>query len=367
MKSFSIINDDLNYEGLGLSLNRITIAKSSIPFALIELEPPQDDGLGDEMVLVKKTAFSVNYRDKALCIDFLEKLKDNPSKVNHYPIGSEFAGVVERVGSNVKNLRPGDRVMPNHEYPLASCEEVAPGIPSNHSSFEYQPFHYCKLTKIPDNMEDEVAAGFSLNAQTAYSMIRRTGVGKEDNVLVTSATSNASLFTISALLSQGIPVSVITTTLSACRTFQEIGVKKVYYYDTAKDFDDPSQDWAKDEATFDVVFDPLHDIYLLKILLNINSNGRYVTCGTYNQFGSSSEQEVDADISSVVGHLITRNISLVGNCLGTTQDLEDAIADYASGKLRVFIDSVHNENSVSEFLERSFNSKERFGKVVFSY
>lgn len=48
-------------------------------------------------------------------------------------------------------------------------------------------------------------------------------------------------------------------------------------------------------------------------------------------------------------NMMINNIQIMGNCIGLTSDLEDAIADYVSGKLKVNIDSVFTGNQVAEF------------------
>ena len=57
----------------------------------------------------------------------------------------------------------------------------------------------------------------------------------------------------------------------------------------------------------------------------------------------------------------------MGNCLGTTEDLKNALQDYASGDLKVIIDSVFTGNQVGAFFDRTYNAPDRFGKVVYRY
>lgn len=76
MKSLSIINDDLIYENLSLKLNYITIAENQILFALIDSDDLENHQINNELVLGRKTAFSLNYRDKRICLDPLTKLKN---------------------------------------------------------------------------------------------------------------------------------------------------------------------------------------------------------------------------------------------------------------------------------------------------
>ena len=61
------------------------------------------------------------------------------------------------------------------------------------------------------------------------------------------------------------------------------------------------------------------------------------------------------------------NLQLIGNCLGSVDDLRRALADHLGGRLDVTIDSVHGDGNVGTFLDRTFNAADRFGKVVYRY
>jgi hypothetical protein len=65
--------------------------------------------------------------------------------------------------------------------------------------------------------------------------------------------------------------------------------------------------------------------------------------------------------------LIVKNVTLMGNCLGTTQDLANALRDWCDGRLQVVLDSVHRAGTLRRFLERSFTAPDRFGKAVYLY
>ena len=61
------------------------------------------------------------------------------------------------------------------------------------------------------------------------------------------------------------------------------------------------------------------------------------------------------------------NIQIIGNCLGQTDDLANAIQDYIAGKLPVVIDSICSGDQISDFFTRTYHAKDRFGKVIYRY
>lgn len=84
-------------------------------------------------VLVKKKAFSCNYRDKSIIFRITKQAPEN----TFYVVGSDFVGEVIATGSEVTELKVGDRVIANNAYPESDALEAFPGIPSNHASKEY--------------------------------------------------------------------------------------------------------------------------------------------------------------------------------------------------------------------------------------
>lgn len=62
--------------------------------------------------------------------------------------------------------------------------------------------------------------------------------------------------------------------------------------------------------------------------------------------------------------LIVGNIEVLGNCLGSTSDLQHALRDFASGRLEVIVDSCFLASGAADFLNRTYNATNRFGKVV---
>ena len=65
--------------------------------------------------------------------------------------------------------------------------------------------------------------------------------------------------------------------------------------------------------------------------------------------------------------VLQKNVTIIGNCVGTKDALVCALTDYASGRFNVALDSTYGDESVPGFLNRTFSDRERFGKVSFLY
>jgi NADPH:quinone reductase len=113
----------------------------------VELGPP-----GTGQALVRQTAVGVNYID----VYFRSGMYPVPLPSGS---GSEAAGVVEAVGPDVTELRPGDRVA------------YAGGDPGSYA--DYRLFPAARLVKVPDGVSDEQAASLMMKGMTAEYLLNR--------------------------------------------------------------------------------------------------------------------------------------------------------------------------------------------------
>ncbi len=355
------------------SLQHFNLHGIRVPCGVVHTKTKDFDPKSEQhanFVLLKKRAFSCNYRDKGLALGRLDIMTEAGMKTNpkFYALGSEFSAEVVSVGKNVKNLVPGDRVISNGNYP-AEHPDARPGLPTNHGSKEFEILHFSKVVKIPDNMSWEVAAGFPIGGQTTYSMIRKLNIQPGDKVLVTSATSNTSLFAINALKKYNVEVYALSTRETFRSQLLQMGVRDVFVIDPAirlTEQPDIVQHVRSTRKLFNVVIDPFFDIYFRPVLDLLEMGGRYTTCGMYHQH-QKMNGEGNHQLTEALFQVLLKNITIYGNCLGSTQDLQKALDDYRKGDLEVIMDQVFSGNEVEAFFDRTFNSKERFGKVVYVY
>ena len=322
-------------------------------------------------VLVKKRAFSCNYRDKNLIL----KTAVHVPEERFYTVGSDFVGEVVALGTEVTEFQVGDRVIGNNSYPDSGVVGLLPGIPTNNASKEYQSFHQAKLLKIPPEISDECAAAFSIGGQTTYSMIRKLDIEPGANVLVTAAKSNTSLFVINALKQHNVNLYATSTSRHFAQELKEMGVKQLIQVNPDDD------DWLtspdllhiyQETGGFNYIIDPFFDLHIGKVisLFVPGFGGKYITCGLYEQYSQLTGNEFQyhgLQFSQILATMVVNNIYLIGNCLGTTKDLQQAIQDCATGRFPVVVDSVFTGNQVKDFFQRTYNAKERFGKVIYRY
>ncbi len=148
--------------------------------------------------------------------------------------GTEYAGVVERVGPDVTRFAPGDRVFGYAEPRFGAHAEL---IVVAESSF---------VAAVPDGIDLRHAAAATEGSHYALSSIRRAGVQPGDRVLVHGATGAIGSAAVQLLADLG--AHVIATAPSAhVELVRGLGARRVV------DFE--AEDFTAIDETVDVVLD----------------------------------------------------------------------------------------------------------------
>jgi len=372
MKTIAVISPQGKDES---TIDPILIQGKPIVIAVLDLPIPHFDPHNDtykDLILIQKKAFSLNFRDIALIIYADDYLKRDPKSKRFFAVGSEFVGIVKEIGANVKDLNVGDRVIGNASYPFNDSLGGSPGLPTNNASKEYEIFHSSKVIKISDSLPDEVAAGFMVGAQTSFSMIRRAELVPGSKCLVTAANSNTSLFLIAALKRMDVKVTAITSSLKNAKRLLNLGVNRLVLIDREQPLkqNEAFQEMINEEGQFNVIFDPYCDLYAGQLIGHLTTFGKYITCGVFNQYSGFIGEKVpyhgESHINLMV-KVIVSNISIIGNCLGNTRDLQNALSAYDLGDIQVVIDSVFDTNELTDFFNQTYNNSSRFGKVIMRF
>ncbi|RPK03271.1 alcohol dehydrogenase [Bacillus subtilis] len=365
MRSLVAINpskkNSMDYTELGI----VKFGEVDILFGTVELEQPFFDAVNPknhEYVLVRVTAFSCNYRDKAILLENYNSIKD--SERLFVPFGSEFSATIVAVGRDVHEFKVGDRVMSDCSYPDSGKQGILPGVATNFASLGWLRLHKKKIIKVPKSLSNNEAACFSLGSQTASAMIRRSGIlANGGNPLVFSARSHTSLFIIQQLLSHGITPICLSTSEWSDKEKQKIYPSSVELVSTA--INNTSNDIVKQKITH--VFDPFFDMNIGYALYYLQTGGTYVTCGLRDQhplLSSSTPSDAEPVVRGALEMSIVKNVSILGNCLGSKEDLERAIQLQNRTGTRIIIDQEYQLEEGVDFVQRSFFDSSRFGKCV---
>lgn len=366
MKCLVAINPDMidkkGYQYLGA----VEFGTTKVHLGEIELSQPEFDANSPhnkDYLLLRVNSFSCNYRDKALLLFNYQKIKE--AKRFFLPFGSEFSAEVIAIGSGVSEFKVGDKVMGDCAYPDNGTPGILPGVVTNFASLGWQRIHKRKLIKIPLGLEDSEASCFSLGAQTAAAMIRRSGIlAMKGNPLVLSGRSATSLFVIQQLIAYGYKPFVFSTSDWTQEEKEMVHPAEVRVIKKEIRYDDVI------ESGITHVFDPFFDMNLSLAMQYLKMNGTYVTCGLRDQHPLLSEEipkTVEPIVRLAVAQAILKNITIKGNCLGETKDLENAIDLFHTKGCTPIIDKIYALEQSLDFVKNTFFNKKKFGKIVLCY
>jgi NADPH:quinone reductase-like Zn-dependent oxidoreductase len=162
--------------------------------ALVE-KPVPEPGAGE--VLVRLTAATLNYRD-------LLTVKGGYGSRQKFPLipVSDGAGVVERVGPDVRNFAPGDRVIGSFfeawlgGEPSEAKMRSALGGAVDGVLTEYRNFPAHALVRTPEHLSDVEAAALPCAGLTAWSAVVKLGAVKPGQTVLTQGSGGVSIFAL---------------------------------------------------------------------------------------------------------------------------------------------------------------------------
>jgi NADPH:quinone reductase-like Zn-dependent oxidoreductase len=177
--------------------------------------------IGDSEVLVRVRAASIHVGDWILMTGspFVMRLATGLQRPKNPIPGTDVAGVVEAVGSDVKELRPGDEVFGWAAGAFA----------------EYAHADEAQFIRKPTNLTFEQAAAVGVSASTALQLLRDDGkVQPGQKVLINGASGGVGTFAVQIARAFGADVTGVTSTKNVDMV-RSIGAAHVVDY-TREDF-----------------------------------------------------------------------------------------------------------------------------------
>jgi NADPH2:quinone reductase len=303
---------------------------------LVDIPTPQP---GPKDALVKIAASGVNFIDVYFRIGLYKV--DLPAV-----LGMEAAGVVEAVGKDVTEVRPGDRVA----YAMARG-----------SYAEYAVVPSWQLVKIPDGIGLNSAAAAMLQGMTAHYLTHSTfHLKSADTCLVHAAAGGAGRLIVQMAKMLGARVLGTTSTEAKAELARQAGIDEVIFY-TKQDFEAEVKRLTGGRGV-DVVYDSVGAPTYLQGLNCLRPRGMMVL------FGQSGGKvpPLDPTILNTKGSLFLTRPSLAHYCANREELLwraGDVLQWIASGKLKLAIDRTYPLAQVAQ-AHRDLESRATAGKVL---
>ncbi len=279
-------------------------------------------------------------------------------------LGSDIAGVVERVGPEVTDLAVGSEVLVNPGVSCGHCERCLLGednlcrqyrIIGEHIRGGYAQYVSVPRQNIlpkPRELSFAEAACLPLTFLTAWTMlVRRAELKAGETVLVHAAGSGVGSAAVQIAKLLGAKVIATASTKEKLAKAKELGADHLINY-TETDFLDEVKRITKRKLV-DVVFEHTGAATWEKSVACLPYGGRLVTCG------ATTGHEVGIDLRV----LFYKRISLLGSTMGSKGDLFRILQLVEEGRLKPVLDCTLPLEQARE-AHALLENRKQFGNVV---
>jgi NADPH:quinone reductase-like Zn-dependent oxidoreductase len=278
--------------------------------------------------------------------------------------GSDIAGVIVAVGSEVRDWEPGQRVVidpgintAEDEFTLRGEHSLSPGyhilgenIPGGLAQYVVAPA--ANLLSMPQDLAFAEAAAPLLVTLTAWRMlIHRCRLRAGESVLVIGAGGGVNTMATQIAKLAGATVYVVASDAQKAEKAKQLGADVV--------IDRSQKEWGREiyqltkKRGVDVVVDNVGSATLNTSMKAVVRGGRIVI------IGNTSGPHVEIDIR----YIFSKQISLIGSTMGTHQDFREITAMLWQHRIRPVIDSVMPLSEGQEAF-RMMEKSDQFGKIV---
>ena len=289
--------------------------------------------------------------------------------------GTDAAGEVTAVGSDVKNIKVGDRVVSHGNLSCRVCKACTDGREYDCRKrtiwgFETGPLWggYCEEThlpevnvvKIPEGVSYDQAAAASMTLVTSWHMlVGRAKIQPGQLVLIMGGSSGVGNFGIQIAKLFGCTV-IATASPNKLDKLLELGA------DYAINHRD--ENWHKEVRSItknipkpfgdipgvDVIFEHIGGSHWNKELTLLNYGGTIVTTGATTGYDAKTD----------LRHIFFKGINILGSTQGTRAELEQGLYWMSQGKIKSIIDSVYTLDQAAEAHTKMLKGKGLFGKIL---
>jgi NADPH2:quinone reductase len=319
-------------------MKRIEISQHGGPEVLQLTEGPAPVP-GPKQALVRVKAIGVNYVDTYFRSGLYKS-------VLPFTPGNDAAGIVEAVGEEVTEVKPGDRVA--YAMTLGSYDEYA-AIAASH------------LVPLPDDVDFVTAAAAMLQGMTAHYLTHSTFPLKPgDKALVHAAAGGAGRLTVQMAKMLGATVYGTAGTDAKAALAKAAGADEVIVY-TRDDFAVEIKRLT-DGKGVDVIYDSVGASTFLKGLDLLRPRGMMVLFGQ----SSGPVAPIDPSILNPKGSLFLTRPTLAHHIL-TREELlwrsGDVLGWIGSGKLELRVEKTYPLADAAE-AHRDLESRKMAGKLI---
>jgi NADPH:quinone reductase-like Zn-dependent oxidoreductase len=228
------------------------------PPEVVVIRDVEKPASGTRGLLVKVHATTVNRTDCAYraAKPFFMRFLTGVTRPRSTVLGTEFAGLVEAIGSGVTSFEVGDKVFGYNEGPFGAHAEYM-SIPEDGS-----------VATMPANVTYQQAAASTEGSHYALAHIRAAKIRSGQDILVYGATGAIGSAAVQLLKGVGANVTAVCGTGHA-ELVRGLGADRVIDYTT--------EDFTKDDQRYDVVLDSVGKSSFTQCKRLLKPSGIYIS------------------------------------------------------------------------------------------
>ncbi|MGH7325361.1 MAG: zinc-binding dehydrogenase [Candidatus Rokuibacteriota bacterium] len=278
--------------------------------------------------------------------------------------GCDIAGDVAALGSDVREVRVGERVVVNPSLSCGRCEFcrqgedclcVQYGLIGEHvpgGLAEYVKVPAANALRLPDHISYEDGASFVLTNMTAWRMVVNQGqVRPGQDVLILGVGGGVSSAAVQIAKLCGARVWVTSSSDAKLERARQIGADVGINY--------AREDWAKvvyektGRRGVDAVIENVGAATWKQSLRALRKGGRLITCG------ATSGPIGETDIRVVFWN----QLHIIGSTMANRKEFHDVMGLFFEGRLKAIVDEVVPLKDGAAAQQRLAEGKQ-FGKIV---
>lgn len=308
--------------------------KDGVQFTEVAKPTPNDD-----QVLIKVHAAAANPLDwhRAAGEPILARMGGGFRTPKNQKLGADFAGVVEAVGKNILEFKPGDEVI---------------GSVGAGAFAEYVCTREPYLVKKPAHISFEAAASAPVVGLTALQGLRKGQLKAGQKVLVNGAAGGIGTYAVQIAKSYGAEVTGVCSTRNLDMV-RSIGADHVVDY--------TREDFTRNGERYDLIYDAIANRSIFAYRRALTPHGICVIAGI-TTLARLFEH-------ALVGRLISREdgrkVGLMGMANVNKPDLVTLVEYLETGKIVPVIDRSYPLTETAEALRYLYAGHAR-GKVIIS-
>lgn len=247
-------------------------------------------------------------------------------------LGSEFSGVVEGLGKDVKNFKVGDEVF--------GFADASMGCYAEYRCMSERG----NVLPKPSHLTHEQAAALSFGGTTALHFLRRGGVQSGQTVLVNGASGAVGTACVQLAKHFGAEVTGICSSANV-ELVRSLGAEHVIDY--------TQEDFTKNGQTYDIIVDTVGTVPISRCKASLKERGRILLIS-----GS-----LPAMLQGMWFSLTTKKKAVAGVALGNLEDLRFLAKLAQDGEFTPVIDRQYSLEQIVE-AHRYVDTGRKRGNVV---